>query len=145
MVHWGSESCDPPTPTTDIDGYWRSMLIESAGWVELARVTEANVEEWLWRFEFLRRMGSKDAGCLVFNARGEPKYQEIPVPVIRRWIGLWTNWSDISRHAFVKRRYEDLERACTTAVRDAIQVSDACGFAATVNGKAKPRKRRAKA
>lgn len=120
MVHWGTASCDPPTPTDEIDTYWRSTLVESAGWIGLARISEANVEEWLWRFEFLRRMGSKEAGCLVFNQRGKVTYEPIPLVALRRWIGLWTNWSDISRHAFVKRQYEELERACDRSVRDAV-------------------------
>jgi hypothetical protein len=37
---------------------------------------------------------------------------------------LWTNWPDISRHAFVRLRQEMLERDCDAAVRDLMK-SDA--------------------
>lgn len=121
MVHWGTESCDPPTPTGETDGYWRRLLIESAGMVGLARVTEDNAAEWLWRFEFLRRMGDKEAGCLVIpKGKGALEYRPATPLVLHRWVGLWTNWSDITRHAFVKHKYEDLERRCTASVRDAM-------------------------
>jgi hypothetical protein len=124
MVHWGTESCDPPTPVDDNDGYWRRMLVESAGMVGLARVTEANIEEWLWRFEYLRTVVGRDIGCLIFTRKGERVYDNATPQILRRWVGLWTNWSDISRHAFVRQRQEMLERDCGAAVRDLMK-SDA--------------------
>ena len=120
MVHWGTESCDPPTPTDETDGYWRRLLIESAGMVGLARVTEANVEEWLWRFAYLRTVVGRDVGCLVSTKKGELVYHNITPQILRRWVGLWTNWSDISRHAFVRLRQERLEQECDAEVRDAM-------------------------
>jgi hypothetical protein len=143
MVHWGTASCDPPTPKDDNDMYWRSLLIQSAGWVGIPRVTEANVEEWLWRFEFLRRMGSKEAGCRVFERKGDVIFEPITPQILRRWVGLWTNWSDISRHAFVKRQYEDLERMCDSEVRSAIQTL--CDLEVKRKVAAKTKKRRVKA
>ena len=138
MVHWGSETCDPPTPANDIDGYWRRMLVGSAGMVGLARVTEANVEEWLWRFAYLRKTLGRDVGCLVFPKKGELVYHNATPQIMRRWVGLWTNWSDISRHAFVRMRQERVEQECDREVRDAMTAEPA-------PKKSKPRKRRVKA
>jgi hypothetical protein len=125
MVHWGTESCDPPTPVDDTDGYWRRLLVESAGMVGLARVTEANIEEWLWRFAYLRTVVGRDAGCLIFTRKGERVFDKITPQILRRWVGLWTNWSDISRHAFVKVRQERLEDECAREVHDAMAAEPA--------------------
>lgn len=139
MVHWGTESCDPPTPVNDEDGYWRRMLVESAGMVGLARVTEANIEEWLWRFEYLRTVVGRDVGCLIFTRKGERVFDKITPQILRRWVGLWTNWSDITRHAFVRLRQERLEEECTAAVRDAMAAEPATPRHGKAKGKTKRR------
>ena len=138
MVHWGTESCDPPTPVNDEDGYWRRMLVESAGMVGLARVTEANIEEWLWRFAYLRKMLGRDVGCLVFTKKGKHIYHNVTPQILRRWVGLWTNWSDISRHAFVRMRQERVENECDAEVRAAMNAEPATPR----HSKAKPKKKR---
>jgi hypothetical protein len=137
MVHWGTESCDPPTPTNDMDGYWRRLLIESAGIVGLSRVTEDNIEEWLWRFAYLRTVIGRDIGCVIMGGKAERKWHKVTPQVLRRWVGLWTNWSDISRHAFVRMRQERVEQECDREVRDAMTAEPA-------PKKSKPRKRRVK-
>lgn len=142
MVHWGTESCDPPTPVDDTDGYWRRLLVESAGMVGLARVTEANIEEWLWRFAYLRTVVGRDVGCLIFTRKGERVFDRITPQILRRWVGLWTNWSDISRHAFVRLRQERLEEECTAAVRDAMAAEHATSRHSRSKG---TKKRRVKA
>lgn len=141
MVHWGTESCDPPTPTDQTDGHWRRVLIEQAGMVGLARVTEANIEEWLWRFAYLRTVVGRDVGCLAFTKKGKLVYHNITPQILRRWVGLWTNWSDISRHAFVRLRQERLEQECDAEVRAAMAAEPVTRRHST----AKSKKRRAKA
>jgi hypothetical protein len=125
--------------------YWRRMLVDSAGMVGLARVTNANIEEWLWRFAYLRKTLGRDVGCLVFTKKGELVYHNVTPTVLRRWVGLWTNWSDISRHAFVRQRQERVEQECDREVRDVMQMSDTCDEAKKLNAKSKPKKRRVKA
>jgi hypothetical protein len=141
MVHWGTESCNPPTPVDDTDGYWRGMLIEAPAIVGLARVTEANIEEWLWRFEYLRTMLGRDIGCLIFTRNGKRVYDNVTPQILRRWVGLWTNWSDITRHAFVRQWQERLERDCDSSVRLLMKSATTLGNSG-VKGK---KKRRVKA
>lgn len=145
-VVWNTASCEQPTPTNEKDGYFRDLIIDLSGPVGLSRVTDVNVEEWLWRVEFLRHIyGDKSIGCLTYlnppgsRSKGERRLEPLTPQILRRWVGLWTNWSNISRHAFVKRQYEDLERACDREVRDAVEA------ATPGNGKAKSQKRRVKA
>lgn len=138
-VVWSTASCNPPTPTgKDDDALWRSCLIDSSGIVGLSKVTEDNVEEWLWRLEFLRRVLSQDVGCLVYNDGGTIRREPAKPADIRRWVGLWTNWSNYTRPAFVKRWVEDVEKDCNLAV------SGALSREADENPKRK-RKRRVKA
>lgn len=117
MVHWGSVACDPPTPMTEEDGYFRSMLIDLSGMVGLSKVTEGNIEEWLWRVAFLRRvLGDKNIGQLVYGGK---ELRRIPLDpsVLRRWVGLWTNWSSTTRPAFVRQYMDDMANRITRQVR----------------------------
>lgn len=139
MVHWGSVTCDPPTPIDQTDAAWRSHLIDQAGVVGLSSVTEDNVEEWMWRLTFLRRTLSQDVGCLQWlDGPGKGTRRErITMAVLRRWIGLWTNWPNEKRPAWVKHRIDRLTQDCDATVRverEALSKADAA--------KAKPKKKR---
>lgn len=121
MVHWGSESSNPPTPMTEEDGYFRSMLIDLSGLVGLSKVTEENIEEWLWRVEFLRHaLADRNIGQLKFGGKD---LRRIPLDpsVLRRWVGLWTNWSSITRPAFVRQHMESLEQKITRRARASME------------------------
>lgn len=121
MVHWGSVNCDPPTPMTEEDGYFRAMLIDLSGMVGLSKVNEDNIEEWLWRVEFLRYiLGDQNIGQLVFGGK-ERRRIPLDPSVLRRWVGLWTNWSHIKRPAFVRQYTENLEQKITRRARAAME------------------------
>lgn len=124
MVHWGTEKCVPPTPTDDTDAAWREHLIGWAGVVGLSSVTEGNVTEWLWRLTFLQRTLGWEPGCLRY-AEGNGKYRDeyITIDILRRWVGLWTNWSNVTRKEFVKLRLQRISDECDRTVRDATEVT----------------------
>jgi hypothetical protein len=117
-VVWNTASCDPPTPKDDADAAWRNHLIEHSGVIGLSRITEDNVEDWLWRFTFLQRTLSRDCGCLIWgDGPGKHRREYITLPILRRWVGLWTNWSNQTRPAFVKLRMQRLEQDSDAVVR----------------------------
>lgn len=112
-VVWNVASCDPVEAKDHVDLAWRNHLIEHSGVIGLSRITEDNVEEWLWRFTFLQSTLSKDCGCLIWgDGPGKHRREYITLPVLRRWVGMWTNWSDMTRPAFVRQRVARLEQAC---------------------------------
>lgn len=140
-VVWNTASCDPPTPTSDRDGEWRDVLIAASGLVGLSRVTADNLEEWLWRMAFLRRVLDPHVGCLVFaNRKGGYDTTEIGVSELRRWVGLYTNWGTDTRQAWVRRWTAWLEKKADAAVQAAIREDATPG-----HGKAKTKRRRVKA
>ena len=140
MVHWGSKDCNPPLPTDDTDGCWRAHLVEHAGVVGLSSIKEDNVEEWMWRLTFLQNTLSHEVGCLMWtNQDGKRRKDFITVTILRRWVGLWTNWSNVKRAEWVKRRMQRLTEVCDATVRSEVREADKVAAAA------KPKKRRVKA
>lgn len=78
-------------------------LIHATMAVDLGVITEKNLEEWLWRLEFLRVIGKGDwlleeAGARSFTAEE-----------VRAHVGLRTNVIDTKRPAFLKRWVKVLE------------------------------------
>jgi hypothetical protein len=125
MVHWGTEKCVPPLPTDDTDGAWRGHLIDWAGVVGLSSITEKNVEEWLWRLEFLSETIGWEAAALCYgDGKGGHRKEYITLPILRRWVGLWTNWSNVNRKAWVKQRVERLTEGCDRHVRNALKAEN---------------------
>jgi hypothetical protein len=115
MVHWGSEDCVPPLPTDDVDGAWRSHLIDSAACVGLSSVKEGNVEEWYWRIAYLRRTvpGKGGPGVMLWSdGPGKTISRHITLSNLRRWVGLWTNWSNYTRAKWVKTQQSSLIAWC---------------------------------
>lgn len=120
MVHWGSEDCKPPLPKDDHDAAWRAHLIEWAGVVGLSSVTKENAEEWLWRLTFLQKTLGWEPGCLCWSeGKGKHRKEYITLPILRRWVGLWTNWSNLRRDEWIKLRLSRLTQECDATVRDA--------------------------
>lgn len=144
-VVWNTASCNPPTPKDDTDGHWRSAIIDISGPIGLSKVTEDNVEEWLWRVEFLRYInGDRKIGCLIYadkRADGGYRLEPLTPAVLRRWVGLWTNWSNYTRASFVKNYVADLEARVTGDVQSELK-EDALVAAATAVVDAKPKRKR---
>ena len=121
MLHWGTEDCVPPTPKDDRDGDWRAHFIEWAGVVGLSSITEGNVEEWLWRLHFLDETLGWEAAALAYRGKnGGVEKVFVTLPILRRWVGLWTNWSNVKRKEWIKLRLERLTKECDGFVRNAI-------------------------
>jgi hypothetical protein len=122
MVHWGSKDCNPPLPTDEVDAAWRMHLVEHAGVVGLSSVKHSNVEEWLWRMTFLQQTLSEDCGCLIWgDGPGKIKRMYLTIDVLRRWVGLWTNWSTLNRKEFVKLRVDRLTQECDGTLKEALR------------------------
>ena len=120
MVHWGSEDCVPPLPADDVDGALRGHLIDYAQVVGLPSVTEANVEEWYWRLTYLRRIspGATGPGLMLwFHGDGTSTSHYITLAILRRWVGLWTNWSEYTRAKWVKEQQTGLIAWCDRELR----------------------------
>jgi hypothetical protein len=126
MVHWGTDKCVPPLPQDDRDGDWRTHFIGWASVVGLSSITEANVEEWLWRLTFLSDTVGWEAAALAYGRKeGGHKKVFVTLPILRRWVGLWTNWSNVKRKEWVKLRVERLEEGCDATVRLALKEEEA--------------------
>lgn len=146
-VVWNTASCEQPTPTNEKDGYFRDLIIDLSGPVGLSRVTDVNVEEWLWRVEFLRHIyGDKSIGCLTYlnppgsRPKGERRLEPLTPQILRRWVGLYTNWGTDTRQAWVRRWTAWLEKKADAAVQAAIRED-----ATPRHSKAKTKQRRVKA
>jgi hypothetical protein len=115
MVHWGSEDCVPPLPTDDVDAAWRWHLIDCAPAVGLSSVTEDNADEWYWRIKYLMRSepGRTGPGRMAWpDASGKVTQRHITLAILRRWVGLWTNWSKYTRAKWVKAQQAGLIAWC---------------------------------
>lgn len=117
MVHWGSEDCVPPLPQDDTDAAWRDHFIAWAGVVGLSSIKTDNVEEWLWRLTFLEETLGWEPAALCFAAKKGHRKEWVTMPIIRRWVGLWANWSNIKRKEWVKLRMDQLTKACDLKVK----------------------------
>ena len=140
MVHWGSEDCVPPLPQDDTDAAWRGHLIDWAGVVGLSSVKEDNVEEWMWRLAFLQETLGWEPGCLCYgDEKGGHRREYITFPILRRWVGLWTNWSNVKRAEWVKLRVQRITQDADSAVRRELEKEQES------KAKATKKKRRVKA
>jgi hypothetical protein len=123
-VHWGTEDCKPPLPQDDTDGAWRGHLIEWAGVVGLSSIKEDNVTEWLWRLTFLSKTLGWEAAALCYgDEEGGHRKEWITLEILQRWVGLWTNWSNVTHKEFVKLRVQRLTDDCDATVRNATTVT----------------------
>lgn len=134
-LNWDATRCKPVAPLDGRDGVWRDILVFGTMTVGLHNITADNIDEWLWRARFLKRIGFSDLELhyakkeeAPLNKRGRrPKVKPtakttidtIPLSaaVLRRWIGLSTNASDYTRKKFVKNWTDWLERKCDEDVR----------------------------
>jgi hypothetical protein len=123
MVHWGSEDCKPPLPKDDTDADWRSHLVDWSGVVGLSSIQEDNVTEWLWRLTFLSKtLGWEPAALCYSDGKGGHRKEWITLEILHRWVGLWTNWSNVNRKEWVKDRLDRITHYCDAEVQQATEV-----------------------
>lgn len=105
MVHWGSVLCQPPVPKSDMDGLWRQCLIEGSLVVCLSRLTDDNLREWLFRIRLAQRLLDQELFKIGIPRKRKGKAtlveKDITVKILRRWSGLWTNASNMTREEWV--------------------------------------------
>jgi hypothetical protein len=109
-LDWDSTKCSPPLPQTDDEKHDRNTLVWGAMAVDLGRITDSNVEEWVFRLFYQR-----DAG-LDYISLGELKPSEVRA-MVNRWIGLRTNVLTLTRKQWVKKCADLMERRTMELVR----------------------------
>lgn len=127
MVHWGSVCCEPPVPKNNEDGLWRRTLVEASLVVCLSRVKEDNIDEWMFRLRLAQELLDPQLFKLLLPSRSKKskwREKDINPSVLRRWVGLWTNASNMTRHewlnAVIHKMVERVERRVKTEVADAV-------------------------
>ena len=89
------------------------------------------MEEGYWRLTYLRRIspGATGPGLLLwFDGKGTETRHYITLAILRRWVGLWTNWSKYTRAKWVKAQQAGLIAWCDKELAAAAkneEVSDA--------------------
>ena len=105
MVHWGSVCCDPPVPKGHQDELWRRCLIEGSLVVGLSKLTDDNIEEWLFRIRLVQRLLHPGLFKLPVstkrNSKQMLKEHDITFQILRRWSGLWTDTRNMTREEWV--------------------------------------------
>lgn len=103
-----------------------NLLIWSSLAVDLGRIEEENIDEWLWRCSFLARIGASmgeraikdENGNTLLRENGRPIYEPfVPtVDELRRFCGLHTNVAKQSRNKFVRRWIDTIKANISTSV-----------------------------
>ena len=102
-LNWDVTACQPPA-NFDNPGDTNRLdsLIWGALYVDIGTITNANIGEWVWRVEFLRR--SLGDGRSPFTLRyADGREQKLHRADLRRWVGLRTNVTTTSRKKFIKK------------------------------------------
>lgn len=123
-LNWNAERCKPVAPIDDRDGDWREFLIWATMSVGLCSVTAKNIEEWLFRLKFLNHVGLGE-DSLTYYVEGNREKVPLTAAVLRRWIGLGTNASEMTRSQFVKNTVAQVERRVSSQVRSALREEEA--------------------
>lgn len=125
-LNWSTKECNPPCEPNGRDVHWRDKLIEATMGMGLHTINEKNIEEWLWRAAFAKRLGMGDLDLRYSNKESHNGLELVPLTaaVLRRWIGLSTNASDYTRAKFKKLVIDQVERNVTAQVRRAMERKD---------------------
>jgi hypothetical protein len=124
MVHWGSVCCDPPVPKSNEDGLWRQCLVEASLVVCLSKVTEANIEEWLFRLRLAQKLLDPEMFKLLLPSRSKKskwREKDIDAGVLRRWVGLWTNAKSMERMEWINAVAHKVVERVERQVRDELK------------------------
>jgi hypothetical protein len=118
-LHWNAEACEPATCDDEVDR--RDNLVWATMCLGLSSITAKNIGEWLWRAEFAKRLGF-DCTTVKYMKHEEP----LTVADLRRWTGLYTNASNETRPAFVKKVMGEVTRIIDRQVKNELKVLEAC-------------------
>ena len=121
-LNWGSEKCKPPLPQDETESAWRNLIVWGSLPLCLPRITEKNVEEWLWRAKFMDRICDPFDSPMCHRTGHTPSESTLVTKdILRRWIGLWTNAPYLPRKTWVKERMAIVDHEVNNFVRDALK------------------------
>ena len=103
-LDWNCEKCANPLPADDEEAGIRTSLIWATMGLGLGRIAEDNVDEWVFRIYYQKRI------ALDFITMEESVTPSQVERWVRRWIGMWTNVKTMSRKEWLASVAKDLER-----------------------------------
>jgi len=83
-------------------GIFLNSIILTTVCVDLDKITEKNIREWIWRIEFLNQLGK--------SSISQNQVFRITPGVLKRFIGLSTNATNNTRKRFIKKVVTGIER-----------------------------------
>jgi hypothetical protein len=67
----------------------------------------------MWRLTFLSETIGWEPAALAFgDANGGLRKEWITLPILRRWVGLWTNWPNVKGKDWIKQRLHPIYDTC---------------------------------
>jgi len=97
-LNWDCNKCANPLPANEVEASERECLIWGSIALDMGEVTEANVNEWYFRFKFMEKIGRSITS------------QPMRMDVIKRWVGLRMNVVTLTRKKWMKRVIDHVER-----------------------------------
>lgn len=101
--HWSSLDCQPWFPADDAEAHQREALLGFMWQFGLCEITEENLAEWVFRFNF-----SVNAGIRSPRSGWNPNYPSVEV-VLKRWVGLKATGGSLNRDEWIERFVESWE------------------------------------
>lgn len=109
--------CSGRESWTDRDMHMLDRLIWGAMVVDLGNITDANIEEWVFRM----RLGDALLGpYFSMKYEGEERFDISPAH-LRKFVGLTTNVSDATRHKWFKKVLAQATERFTSRVASEMQ------------------------
>ena len=103
-LDWDCEKCANPLPDSKEEAGIRTALIWACMGLRLGRISEDNVDEWVFRIFHQKRLGLE---FLHLDDAVTPQEVE---GWVRRWIGMYTNVKTEPRKKWLKAMCEILEK-----------------------------------
>jgi len=103
-LDWDCKKCANPNPVDKEEAGIRTALIWATMGLNLSRISDDNVDEWVFRIFHAKRMG---LGFLHLDDEVTPQDVE---GWVRRWIGMYTNVITKPRKKWLKEMSEILEK-----------------------------------
>lgn len=103
-LDWNCEKCANPLPVDEEEAAMRTALIWATMAIDLGSITEDNVDEWVFRLIYQRRLG---LNYIYIDDDVTPAEVE---GWVRRWIGMYTNVKSEPRKKWLKRCREIMEK-----------------------------------
>jgi hypothetical protein len=104
-LNYDTRNCNPPLPTDDNDASLKYVLEMGTMSTGIPSITVENYKEVWLRVNALERM----EGCWLLRSDGKSEF--ITLPQIKRWIGMSTNASPMTRTQFMKRLSRGMDGA----------------------------------